>query len=152
MAAAASEPVDGLAAEDWRRAADWDRLTFTPAPRPGARGAHPATPDCVGVHSYLADGAQACWRPGVPGVFALDVERATAPPPHLAARWAGSSREFWEAWVTTEVVAKLTGTPVLVLAARGVPASCPGVETVVKCNGDLVACYGRFVASASAGA
>lgn len=150
--AAASEPAEGPEAADWRRAAVWDRLTFTPSLVPGRRGAHPGTPECIGVHSYLADGAQACWRPGVPGTFALDVEGMTAPPPHLAARWTGSFRAFWEAWVSTEVIAKLTGTPVLVLAARGLPASSPDVEIVVEQRADLVACYGRRVARVSAGA
>ncbi|WP_028709207.1 hypothetical protein [Propionicicella superfundia] len=129
----------------WAAAADLARLTFTAPAASGARGAHLPVPACRGLHSYLPDGTQACWRHGLDGTFAVDVERRAVPPPHLAARWHGPAEEFWEAWVTAEVVAKLTRTPVLTLAARGLPVPVPSaVDALVVREGDLVACFGRL--------
>lgn len=141
MAAAASETP----AADWRQFASWEHLVVTPPPRRGARAHHARTEHCRGLHSYLADGRQVCWRPGIPGRFAVDVEAVTAPPAHLAARWAGTDDEFWPAWTTAEVMAKLSGVPMLTLVGRGLPVATPTeIETVVDRHNDLIACFGHF--------
>lgn len=96
----------------------------------------------MGVHSYLPDGTQACWRVRAPGRFAVDVETIGVPPPHLAAR-AGEG-DFWRDWVVAEVVAKLTDTPILTLAAGGLPVAVPsGIDVVLATDGGVVACFGR---------
>ncbi len=134
--------AEGSDALRWRDATRWDRVVFTAATPGHQQGAHPPAPSCQGIHSYLADGTQACWRPRVPGRFALDVERVTTPPPHVAARTTSGS--FWDAWVVAEVVAKLTGTPILVLAAAGLPVDVPtGVDVVVQHHDGVVVGFGH---------
>ncbi|MGL4745253.1 MAG: hypothetical protein ACRCXL_12810, partial [Dermatophilaceae bacterium] len=81
-----------------------------------------------GTHSRTADGQVVCWSvPQVGGErFAVDAECADVlAPPALTQRWSGPVRAgslpggVVAAWTATEVVAKLTDTPVLLLAARG---------------------------------
>lgn len=121
------------------------------AVRGHARAAHRPASECRGRHTYLADGTQLCWRHDLPGRFALDAESCVAPPPHLAARWPGEEAGFWDAWVTAEVHAKLTGTPMPALVRRGLPVpSDPSVDTVVRRwsgpgGHEVAVCFGRLL-------
>lgn len=138
MVAAPSEPA-------WARVATRAHVVFTTPTAPPARAGHPATGLCRGLHSYLPTGDQLCWRHELPGRFALDAELATAPvPPALGSRWSGTSEDFWRAWVTAEVIAKLTDVPVLSLISARFPATAGhGIETEVARWGEVVVCFGH---------
>ncbi|MEO7753061.1 MAG: hypothetical protein ABIS35_06570, partial [Terracoccus sp.] len=78
------------------------------------------------VHSYAGDGSLVCWAgDGMPRTpaLAVDVERARQPvPPVLARRWGDDDpATFWPRWCAAEVVAKLTGVPMVRLAQHGPP-------------------------------
>ncbi len=111
-----------------------------------ARASHPPSAACRSLHTYLPTGAQLCWRHELPGSFALDAEFvAAAVPSALAARWSGTRAGFWQAWVAAEVVAKLTGTPILPLVAAGFPVPEDSrVEMVNATRQDVVVCFGRL--------
>ena len=71
-----------------------------------------------GTHSTVADGRRVCWTPTTPARVAVDAELAAGPvPPALAARWGSADPDVvWPRWCWVECVAKLTDTPVLLLA------------------------------------
>ncbi|MGL5865284.1 MAG: hypothetical protein ACRCYX_05330 [Dermatophilaceae bacterium] len=74
-----------------------------------------------GTHSRTADGRVVCWSvPPADGErVAVDAECVgAASPPALARRWSIGDG-FEAAWTATEVVAKLTDIPVLLLARHG---------------------------------
>lgn len=103
-----------------------------------------------GTHSRLADGSTLCWRtPQDVWTYALDGELEGQPVPRLLARrWGtGDPGEFWPRWVVAEVVAKLTDTPVLVLAARGAVPVPAGLEVVLAREDDVVVARGRRLTS-----
>lgn len=132
--------------EAWPAVATWGHLRATPAPAAPARAGHAPDAACRQLHTYLPDGTQLCWRHTLPGTFAVDAELASAAvPPSLAARWPGPPADFWRAWVTAEVVAKLTNTPVLPLVSAAFPVpSDPRVDTVLATHDDVVVCFGRL--------
>lgn len=71
-----------------------------------------------GAHSTVGDGRLVCWQPETSARVAVDAEIAAAPvTPALARRW-GSDDPFsvWPRWCATECVAKLTDTPIVLLA------------------------------------
>ncbi len=94
------------------------------------------------VHSYAGDGSLVCWSAGgMPPTppLAVDVELADQPvPPALARRWGdGDPASFWPRWCAAEVVAKLTGVPMVRLAQHG-PPSPPGARQAVSGDGRTV--------------
>lgn len=98
---------------------------------------------CTGVHSYTADDTRWCWAGAQRGRHAVDAERIAIPPPHLTARAPGL--DFWRAWTELEVVAKLTGTPVLALLYRqglGAPTP-PGIIVEHRRQGEFHCCLGE---------
>ncbi|MCE1179845.1 MAG: hypothetical protein LWW86_12580 [Micrococcales bacterium] len=105
-----------------------------------------------GTHSTLADGRRLCWAPRLaPGErVALDAEIAQQPVPSaLARRWGSTDPAWvWPEWTVAEVVAKLTDTPILPLAARGHGAAYthagvgPGLTWLTGHRGDLVVTVG----------
>ena len=114
MVAAASEP----------------RVVLDAPPEPPALVVLPrrAGHRCVGgTHSTVADGRLVCWEPTGSARVAVDAELAAAPvPPALARRWGSADPEsVWPGWCATECVAKLTDTPVVLLAQAGPVAPGP---------------------------
>lgn len=140
--AAPSEPA-------WAAVATAGHLTITEPLAPPTRAAHPAVRACRRLHTYLPTGTQLCWRHDLAGTWALDAEPAAAVvPPALAARWPTPPTGFWTAWVRAEVIAKLTGTPVLPLVAKGFPVpDDPRVETLTRTVTGIVVCFGRLRAA-----
>lgn len=114
-------------------------------------------PACQALHSYAANGVRVCWRPPLPGRYAVDAELAGQPVPDaLAARWASEGHPdgagFWEAWTATEVAAKLTGTSILTWLRRHPLGALPaGVEAVHRTARGLLMCFGRHAGTAECG-
>lgn len=67
------------------------------------------------------DGRLVCWQPDTSERVAVDAELAVAPvPPALARRWGSADPDtVWPRWCVTECVAKLTDTPIILLARIG---------------------------------
>lgn len=68
------------------------------------------------ARSHLSDGRVVAWT-GPAGGVAIDAEIERPVPPALAARHGEAG--FWERWTRLECLAKLTGTPVVVLQRAG---------------------------------
>lgn len=105
------------------------------APRPptlvvlAGRGGHRCG---LGTHSTAGDGRVVCWSPSTSLRRAVDAEAVGTPvPPALARRWGSSDPDtVWPWWCATECLAKLTDTPVLLLARHG-PVRASPLETPV---------------------
>ena len=107
-----------------------------------------------GAASYLADGRAVVWD--VPARdHAVDAEIAGAPVPPALARRTGidDPAVFWPAWTRAEVVAKLTGEPILLLVKRaGLPVDVPdGIEVRTINRDDLVISLGSMAKKPTVG-
>lgn len=116
-----------------------------------------------GAHSRVADGRLVCWAPPSDAMSALPVAvdaemRGQPVPPHLARRWSTDEPALvWPRWCATEVVAKLTHTPVVLLLNHPTGQPSPTrhgdveVHWVVSCVTDLFVAYGVAHTVASQG-
>jgi hypothetical protein len=83
-----------------------------------------------GAHSTVGDGRLVCWQPATSARVAVDAELARTPvPPALGRRWGSTDPVWvWPRWCATECVAKLTDTPIVLLARTG-PVGVGPVDT-----------------------
>lgn len=114
------------------------RLVITPTTAGAARGVR-CDEECVGLHTYVADGRRLCWRPDAPGRHAIDAEQLGQAVPDALGRRHGIG-DFWSRWTRTEALAKLTGTPITAWLSRyGLDADAPaGVRVVHHVVDDLI--------------
>lgn len=83
-----------------------------------------------GAHSTVGDGRLVCWQPVTSARVAVDAEILQTPvPPALGRRWGSTDPLWvWPRWCATECVAKLTDTPIVLLARAG-PVEADPVDT-----------------------
>lgn len=126
-------------------------LQFVLDGRPGEVHIGEAAAQDSGSRAYLDDGRVTWLAETTEHGLRFDAERLRPPPERLAPPTV-PPLAFWRSWTAWEVVAKLTGIPIVCLVKAGAltrPARLPGLSLLQAEVNGIVLTIGHFVEDAS---